>query len=84
LAGAARPTVNGIAIGPVYTPPQFRGKGYASSLVAKLSQHLLDQGRTFCTLFTDLANPTSNRIYQNIGYRPVCDYTVYRFNKKDD
>jgi predicted GNAT family acetyltransferase len=53
-------------------------------LVAKLSQHLLDQGRTFCTLFTDLANPTSNRIYQNIGYRPVCDYTVYRFNKKDD
>jgi predicted GNAT family acetyltransferase len=79
LAGSSRPTPNGIAIGPVYTPPQFRGKGYASSCVAQLSQLLLDQGRSFITLFTDLANPTSNRIYQNIGYRPVCDYTVYRF-----
>ena len=79
MAGSSRPTINGIAIGPVYTPPHLRGKGYATSAVAKLSQLLLDQGRAFCTLFTDLANPTSNRIYQNIGYRPVCDYTVYSF-----
>lgn len=79
LAASSRPTLNGIAIGPVYTPPQFRGKGYASSCVAQLSQLLLDQGRSFITLFTDLANPTSNSIYQKIGYRPVCDYTVYRF-----
>lgn len=81
MAGTARPTTNGIAIGPVYTPPHLRGKGYASSTVAQLSQLQLDQGRAFCTLFTDLANPTSNRIYQNIGYRPVCDYTVYAFEK---
>lgn len=79
MAGLTRPTPNGIAIGPVYTPSQQRGKGYASSCVAKLSQLQLDQGRAFCTLFTDLANPTSNKIYQNIGYRPVCDYTVYTF-----
>jgi predicted GNAT family acetyltransferase len=81
LAGLTRPTPNGIAIGPVYTPPQYRGKGYASSCVAQLSRLQLDQGRAFCTLFTDLANPTSNKIYQNIGYRPVCDYTVYVFKK---
>ncbi len=79
FAGTSRPTPTGIAIGPVYTPPQFRGKGYASSCVAQLSQLLLDQGRQFCTLFTDLANPTSNHIYQSIGYRAVCDYTVYFF-----
>jgi len=79
FAGLSRPTPRSIAIGPVYTPPQFRGKGYASSCVAQLSQLQLDQGRSFCTLFTDLTNPTSNKIYQNIGYRPVCDYTVYTF-----
>lgn len=79
LAGLTRPTPHGIAIGPVYTPPHQRGKGYASSCVAQLSQLQLDQGRAFCTLFTDLANPTSNKIYQNIGYQPVCDYTVYLF-----
>ncbi|HXF64554.1 MAG TPA: GNAT family N-acetyltransferase [Caldilineaceae bacterium] len=82
LAGVTRPTANGITIGPVYTPPNRRGRGYASSLVAQLSQRLLDEGRSFVTLFTDLANPTSNRIYQNIGYRPVCDYTVFRFERR--
>jgi hypothetical protein len=80
LAGWTRPTRHGVAVGPVYTPPDRRGRGYATSLVAALSQRLLDEGRAFCTLFTNLANPTSNRIYQRIGYRPVCDYTVYRFD----
>ena len=85
LAGTARPTPTGISIGPVYTPPHFRGKGYASSCVAALSQRLLDEGRAFCALFTDLANPTSNHIYQAIGYQPVCDYTVYHFkNSQQD
>lgn len=79
MFGTGRATQHGISIGPVYTPPDMRGKGYATSGVARLSQLLLEQGRSFCTLFTDLANPTSNRIYQNVGYRPICDYTVYRF-----
>lgn len=79
-AGVGRPTPNGISIGPVYTPPEFRGKGYASSCVAAVSQRMLNEGRAFCTLFTDLANPTSNHIYQAIGYKPVCDYTLYRFS----
>lgn len=80
LAGLSRPTAHGISIGPVYTPPDRRGRGYASSLVAALSRRMLDDGRAFVTLFTDLANPTSNHIYQAIGYCPVCDYTLYRFD----
>lgn len=83
LAGITRPTLNGIAVGPVYTPPARRGRGYASSLVAALSQRLLDGGRKFVTLFTDLSNPTSNHIYQAVGYEPICDYTLYRFESAD-
>ncbi|HEY9690619.1 MAG TPA: GNAT family N-acetyltransferase [Oculatellaceae cyanobacterium] len=66
-------------IGPVYTPPQYRRQGYATACVAALSQHLLDRGCDSCYLFTDLANPTSNHIYQEIGYRPVCDWHDYSF-----
>lgn len=77
LAGYTGPTPHGMRVAPVYTPPAKRGHGYASTLVAALSQHLLDTGRQFCFLFTDLANPTSNKIYQNIGYRPVIDFDMY-------
>lgn len=79
MAGKTRPLPHGIAIGPVYTPPEQRGRGYASALVAALSQHLLDSGYKFCTLFTDLANPTANKIYQAIGYRPVADFDAINF-----
>ncbi|RIK44937.1 MAG: GNAT family N-acetyltransferase [Chloroflexi bacterium] len=81
LAGRARPTRRGITIGPVYTPPEFRHQGYATALVAALSQRLLDEGKQFVTLFTDLANPTSNSIYQKIGFRPVRDFIEYRFGQ---
>ena len=73
VAGYGGPTPNGIRIGPVYTPPEFRGQGYATSLVAELSAWLLANGRRFCFLYTDLANPTSNAIYRRIGYRQVCE-----------
>lgn len=66
-------TPNGARIGPVYTPPSRRGGGYATACVATLSQRTLDRGKRFCFLYTDLANPTSNRIYERIGYRPVTD-----------
>jgi predicted GNAT family acetyltransferase len=79
LAAKTRPTVRGCAIGPVYTPPEFRGKGYASACTASLSQLILDSGKDFCTLFTDLSNPTSNSIYQKIGYKPLCDFDEYLF-----
>jgi predicted GNAT family acetyltransferase len=63
----------------VYTPPGRRGRGYATALVAALSAELLAAGRRFCFLYTDLANPTSNRIYQRIGYERVCDSAEIRF-----
>ena len=80
LCGVGSPTPNGIRIGPVYTPPGVRGRGYASALVAEVSQAQLDGGRTYCFLFTDLANPTSNHIYQAIGYEPVRDVDIYVFD----
>jgi predicted GNAT family acetyltransferase len=79
MAGWAGRTPNGVRVNFVYTPPECRGRGYASACVAALSQHLLDSGRKFCCLFTDLANPTSNKIYQAIGYRRVCDFRYVRF-----
>jgi predicted GNAT family acetyltransferase len=81
LAGVGGPTPNGIRIGPVYTPPEARRRGYASALVAAVSQAELDAGRRFCFLFTDLSNPTSNHIYQTIGYEPVRDVDAYDFER---
>ncbi len=79
MARKSRGTAHGQAIGPVYTPPAFRGRGYASAVTAKLSQLILSSGKRFAMLFTDLANPTSNSIYQKIGFKPVCDYNQHFF-----
>jgi predicted GNAT family acetyltransferase len=80
MAGYGGRTPNGIRIGPVYTPPELRGRGYASALTAAVTQRLLDSGLRFCFLFTDLANPTSNSIYQRIGYRAVADVDLWTFS----
>ena len=79
MAMSNRPQLTSIGISAVYTPNEHRGKGYASALVASLSQELLDQGYQRINLFTDLANPTSNKIYKAIGYKEVCDYQEFRF-----
>jgi predicted GNAT family acetyltransferase len=79
LAAATGPTPNGIRIGPVYTPPEVRRRGYASAVTAAASQAQLDAGRKFVFLFTDLKNPTSNKIYQAIGYEPVIDIDQWTF-----
>jgi uncharacterized protein len=79
VAGYAGPSRHGVRVGPVYTPPEYRGRGYAGACVAALSRLLLARGRRFCMLFTDLANPAAARIYRRIGYKPVCDVTEYRF-----
>jgi hypothetical protein len=71
-------TPHGVRVSLVYTPSGQRGRGYATALVAVLSRHLLEQGNRHCMLYTDLANPTSNAIYQRIGYIPVTDAAVYR------
>lgn len=79
MAAAARPTRHGIVVGSVYTPPESRQHGYASSLVAELSQLQLERGYQFISLFTDLANPTSNHIYQDVGYVRIGDFQEYHF-----
>ena len=79
LVGWGGQTPNGIRIGPVYTPPEHRRQGYASALTAWVSAAQLAAGHRFCFLYTDLANPTSNRIYMDIGYEPVCDSVDYAF-----
>jgi uncharacterized protein len=86
LAAWGGPTPNGIRIGPVYTPPELRGRGYATAVTAELSQRLLDGrlfsgGRRFCFLYTDLANPTSNAIYERIGYRRVAEAAEVVFER---
>jgi len=79
MAGAGGETPHGIRIGPVYTPPALRGRGYASNLVGAATADQLAHGRRFCFLFTDRANPTSNKIYQALGYEAVGDVDMYRF-----
>lgn len=69
----------GSRIGPVYTPPEHRGKGYATRLVAELSAARLSLGDPACFLFTDLENPTSNAIYERIGYVKLCEAEEYAF-----
>ena len=74
------PVTGMVRIGPVYTPPEARGHGYASAATAALSRRLLKAGAEEVVLFTDLANPVSNSIYQRIGYRPVEDRVVLAFS----
>lgn len=79
MSGVSGPTPHGIRVGPVYTPPVHRRRGYAGALVAAASQAQLDAGRQFVFLFTDLANPTSNHVYRAIGYEPVADVDQWVF-----
>jgi predicted GNAT family acetyltransferase len=79
FASFGGPTPNGIGVGPVYTPPEARCRGYATALVAQLTKMLIEGGRRFCFLDTDLANPTSNSIYPRVGYEPVTDAGLWSF-----
>lgn len=80
MAGYTREMQTAIGVAFVYTPPYERGKGYATSIVAQISQLALDKGFTKCVLYTDLANPISNSIYQKIGYIPICDSLQLKFD----
>jgi GNAT superfamily N-acetyltransferase len=72
MVGHFAPVAGVGRVGPVYTPPQYRGRGFASALTTHVSKLLVDHGFEAC-LYTDLSNPTSNKIYAAIGYRPVAD-----------
>ncbi len=83
MAAAMAPSATGIRVNLVYTPPAMRRRGYAAACVAALNRRQLDAGRAFCSLYTDLANPTSNSVYRRIGYRPVGDVVDLEFISRE-
>ena len=80
LAGVTRQVAGMVRVAPVYTPPELRGHGYASAVTAEVSQAAHADGADEVLLYTDLANPVSNSIYQRIGYQPVEDRVVLTFS----
>jgi RimJ/RimL family protein N-acetyltransferase len=79
MAGVNRPMGGTVRVGPVYTPGPHRQHGYGAAVTAAVSSAALDAGARAVVLFTDIANPTSNSLYQRLGYRPVEDRVVLRF-----
>lgn len=76
-AVASVPQAGMTRVGPVYTPPVHRKHGYGAAVSAIVTQWALDQGATEVLLFADLTNPTSNSIYQRIGYEPLDDWAEF-------
>jgi uncharacterized protein len=72
-------TPNGRRLSYVFTPPAERRRGYAAACVARLSDTILSMGDSYCCLYADLANPTSNDIYTRIGYAPLYDVAQFTF-----
>jgi RimJ/RimL family protein N-acetyltransferase len=83
VAGLTRQVAGQVRVGPVYTPPGLRGRGYAGGATAAVSQAALAAGVPDVLLFTDLANPTSNGLYQRLGYQPSADFLVLQFPQPD-
>jgi len=77
MAGIVRNTRHSAVIAGVYTPPPLRGRGYAGSVTAAVAEHAFAQGKTSVCLYTDLRNPSSNRCYAKIGFKPVCPSRHY-------
>jgi len=84
LVAISPPVAGATRIGPVYTPPEHRRRGYAGMAVAEVSRHALTNGADRCTLFTDLENPTSNKIYAEVGYRRTGDWEEQLFEPPVD
>ena len=78
----ARPSERGVTVSFVYTPHEERKKGYARTMVAAGSEELL-KTYDFCVLYTDMMNPTSNKIYQEIGYQKIADSIHIEFVLED-
>jgi predicted GNAT family acetyltransferase len=77
LTGSNVPAYGVVRVGPVFTPKQHRSRGYAGAAVAEVSRRIVAGGARAC-LFTDQANPTSNRLYETLGYRRVVDMANLR------
>lgn len=81
MAALTKPVAGVARVQAVYTPPEFRGRGYASGCVARLSWNSVRAG-TRCILYTDLANPVSNSVYRRIGYRATVEALIYKFHRE--
>ncbi len=81
LAGFMGPTGAGIRVGPVYTPPEHRGRGYAKSLLADLAEELLARGYRACYLTSDVENAAANALYEAVGYRPIGEAETIAFER---
>ena len=81
MVGINRPVAGAVRVGPVYTPPALRGRGYGGTAVAEASRRALAGGARSCMLYTDLANPTSNKIYAEVGYRRAGDWEEHDFDR---
>jgi hypothetical protein len=79
MAGRTRPAAGVVRVGPVYTPPEQRRRGYGGAATVAVTQAALDDGAASVVLFTNLANPTSNALYVRLGYRPLADRLVLNF-----
>ncbi len=77
MAVASRKLAHGTTITYIYTPEEYRGKGYAAANIYYLSKELLEQGNEFCTLIIDKKNPLSNRAYEKVGYKVIGDSYEY-------
>jgi predicted GNAT family acetyltransferase len=84
FVGVTQPVSGVVRIGPVYTPPECRRQGYAGTAVAAASRRALAAGADRCVLFTDLANPTSNKIYAEVGYERFGDWEEHEFMAAPD
>jgi predicted GNAT family acetyltransferase len=80
MAGVTPMVAGQVRVDPVYTPAHLRGRGYAGAVTVTASRAALAAGATEVVLFTDPANPTSNAVYQRIGYLPVTEFTEYQFS----
>ena len=81
MAAVSGSTPHGARVGYVYTPPELRGRGYAAAVTSALSRTILDGGRRFAFLYTNLADPVSNGIYRRLGYVQVSDAAAWRFDE---
>ncbi|MFR0355888.1 GNAT family N-acetyltransferase [Streptomyces sediminimaris] len=81
MAGSTSMVGRMIRVDPVYTPARLRARGYAGAVTVEVSRAALDAGASDVVLFTNPDNPTSNALYQRIGYVPVADFTGYRFSQ---
>jgi GNAT superfamily N-acetyltransferase len=79
LAGASRPAAGMVRVGPVYTPPGLRRRGYGAAVTVAVTQAALDAGAQSVVLFTSLASPARHALYPRLGFRAVADRTVLEF-----